>query len=380
MSRFTVFEAQPTAGRILRAAAARDRLAQAYLFFGLEGTGKWAAALRTAQLMMCPQAQEPNHAGCHVCGRIASYNHPDVTWVAPLASRDKQKAESDGSDESDFADAQAKEWQEILAARREDPWAALNYTRRPYITVKRLRALQSTLSYTAAEGPRKVGIIINAETILPDAQAVLLKTIEEPPPDTHVILTTSDKSTLLSTILSRCQLVRFLPLPQQAIAARLIEELGVEPDRADRLAKLSGGGWSKAYRLAGEEWEPWRQAADMILGTVVKGSVDALIQTINTVVKPHPEQDKILFLFEVWQFRLHRAALMLSTSDPAMSPSDSESTLRCVFRCRAVLDEARAAVVGNVTPRTALAAAWLDVYRRLDSVGRAVLAQTLAER
>ena len=372
MSGFSVFELQPTAGRMLHAAAARERLAQAYLFYGLEGTGKWMAALRTAQLIMCPEAHKANHCDCSTCKRIADYNHPDVHWIIPLVARDKQRADIDDADESEPSDAQAREFQEILAAKREDPWAVLDYARRPYITMGRVRALQATLAYTAAEGPRKVAIIINAETMRPDAQSVLLKTIEEPPPHTHMVLTASEKSALLPTILSRCQPVRFLPLPHRAIAGRLIEELRLDDDRARRIAELSAGSWARARRLTSEEWDVWRQAVVLLLSAAVSRSADELIHSIDTVFKQRPDLGKMIFLFEVWQTALHRAAVTL-----AGSPENPPIALMSVFRRRAALDDARAAVIGNVTYKTAVAAALLDVHRNLHPGGRQALQQVL---
>jgi|GEM_PF-2346233 len=375
---FKVFDMQKTAGRILHSAAVRDRLPPAYLFYGLEGTGKWAAAVHTAQLIMCPGARGGHRNDCPVCRRIAAYNHPDVHWVIPHSARDKQKTQGAPSDlPAQLSSAQDEEQKQIFTAKREDPWAPLVYPRRPYITMAKVRALQSVLSRTPAEGPRKVGILINAETMRHDAQSVLLKTIEEPPPDSHIVLTASGKSALLPTILSRCQAVRFLPLPRELIVRRLVEEAALDENKARRIAVLSGGGWTRAQRLASEEWELWRQAADTLLTTAVSRSSDDLVQAVDTVFKQRPSLDKILFFFEVWQMALHRAALS-AAAQKNQTPHGPGKILPSIFRSGAVLDDARAAVVGNVTPRTAVAAALLEIRSMFVAHGRETLRTTSA--
>jgi len=153
MSSWDVFDLQPTAGRILQSAAEKNRLVHAYLFYGLPGTGKWAAALNVAQQIMCADARSTDHRQCQTCRRIAEYNHPDVHWLPPLAARDNVKTAmvSDGEPGS-ATNAQAAELQEIFELKKSDPWVPVDYPRQPYITIQRVRALQHELSRTATEG------------------------------------------------------------------------------------------------------------------------------------------------------------------------------------------------------------------------------------
>jgi len=366
MTGFEVFDIQKTARRILHSATAQDRLAQAYLFYGPEGTGKWAAAVRTAQLIMCPDAWDDRHNDCPVCRRIAGYNHPDVHWIIPLSARDKQKTPGNSTDTTGKSSvAQDEEQEGIFDAKREDPWALFSYPRRPYITMPRIRALQSILSRTPVEGPRKVGILVNCETMRQDAQSVLLKTIEEPPPDSYIILTTSGKSMLLPTIISRCQSVRFSPLPKELIFRRLIDETGLDEEKARRVAELSGGGWTRAQRLASEEWDLWYQAALTLFAKTTSGSAEDLALAVDTVFKQRLDLDKILFFFEVWQIMLHRTIILPAQARTSGVRAVSADIPPAIFRSRAILDDARAAVIGNVTPKTAVAAALLELQHLL---------------
>ncbi len=362
MSGFAVFDIQRRAGRTLQAAATGGRLAHAYLFHGLEGTGKWAAAVETAKLIMCPDARTTPHHACNVCRRIADYHHPDVHWILPGSSREKSAA-TEAANQLGQTAAQIEEQENILAAKRADTWAALEFPRLPYITMLKVRALQSVLARTPAEGPRKVGIFINAEYLRADAQSVLLKTIEEPPRDSFIIITTSGRSMLLPTILSRCQAVLFTPLPLPLIHDRLISELGIEEHLAQRAAELSGGGWARAVRYAAEEWSVWHATAEALLKTTYTGSAEDVALAVDTVFKQRPDLSRVLFFFDVWYARLNAVLTGAKPGDQHPSADGDYST--AIHRCRATLDAARAAVIGNITPRVAVAAGLLEVRRQL---------------
>jgi DNA polymerase-3 subunit delta' len=93
--------------------------------------------------------------------------------------------------------------------------------------------------------PWKIFIVRDAEALMPQAQNALLKTLEEPPPGTVVILTVSRKTSLLATILSRSCIIDFGPLPRQALRT-LLEAQGAEPGEAAALAALGAGSLEKA--------------------------------------------------------------------------------------------------------------------------------------
>jgi DNA polymerase-3 subunit delta' len=96
------------------------------------------------------------------------------------------------------------------------------------------------------EAPFRVGIIADADRLGAEAENLLLRTLEEPPPRSMFILTVEDASALLPTTVSRCQCIRLRPVPREEIAAALMERHGVEADRAAMLAALSEGrpGWA----------------------------------------------------------------------------------------------------------------------------------------
>jgi DNA polymerase-3 subunit delta' len=120
------------------------------------------------------------------------------------------------------------------------------------IKVEAIRQLQRDLAFRPYEGRHRVCILTTADRMAPEISNTLLKTLEEPPLHTGIILLTSSTRTILPTILSRCQQVRFHPLPYPSLARWLVEakELG-EPE-AHLLASLSEGSPGRALRLRDE--------------------------------------------------------------------------------------------------------------------------------
>ncbi|MBE3099786.1 MAG: hypothetical protein IMZ44_21935 [Planctomycetes bacterium] len=233
---------QDAAVGMLRAAVAGDRVAHAYLFVGPRGVGKGLAARAFAKLLMCAG---PRGSGdtldscgkCTHCTRIDRGTHPDLYWF--------RKEE----DRNDFRIS--------LVTRRSGDAAS------PAITVTESVVLHPM------EAPRTVTVLDDAELLNAPAANALLKTLEEPTPHAVLILLAADASQLPGTILSRCQWVRFGPLPEEFVAEKVRERLAAqaaapqargkkpEPPRpagADEIAfvcRFAGGSIEQALRLAG---------------------------------------------------------------------------------------------------------------------------------
>ncbi|MEO8480866.1 MAG: DNA polymerase III subunit delta' [Acidobacteriota bacterium] len=189
---------------LLRQAARRGRVPQSLIFAGPDGVGKRAVATALAQAVSCPKRADGDACGtCSVCVRIAGQRFPDVTWL----------------DKGDYASIK-------IDALREQILQAVGY--RPF------------------EGPRRIFIINEADDLTVQAQDALLKTLEEPPSATILILITAYPDTLLATIQSRCRRLRFGLLPEADVARILVSRAGIEPSKAHRLALVSGGSVARA--------------------------------------------------------------------------------------------------------------------------------------
>ncbi|MDX1530535.1 MAG: DNA polymerase III subunit delta' [Rhodothermales bacterium] len=228
---------------------AADRVAHAYLFHGPEGVGKRAAALALAQALEC-ERRGPGGAdacgACPPCQKTARLIHPDVHLYLPQPK-----------------DADAEDVAERLARLAENPYAEVDFRRRPTLddpakasnkqaiyTVDRVREITRDLRYRPSEGRYKVAVLTDADTMNEASANAFLKGLEEPGPRTVLVLTAARPDRLLPTILSRCQRLRFDALPADVIEAALVEREGMAPEEAALLARMADGSYTRALALA----------------------------------------------------------------------------------------------------------------------------------
>jgi DNA polymerase-3 subunit delta' len=236
---FSEVIAQDRAVAALRAALRRGALHHAYLFGGPPGTGKARAATVLAQAANCEGGpagpagfrEEPCGA-CRPCRKIAADNHPDVLRLA--------------------------EERVMAKAGRWEPKGGRSPSRD--IVVDQVRDLvDHRLSMKRYEGRRRFVLIDPADAMNPQAQNALLKTLEEPPEDTTLVLVAGSPDSLLPTIRSRCLRISFGPIPDALVVARLEAE-GRSPAEARLAAALAGGSLGRALALDPEELNTLRDA------------------------------------------------------------------------------------------------------------------------
>ena len=234
-------EDHPHARLVLGAALAPAGVpSHAYLFHGPAGTGKRTAARALAAELLAEGAADPEGAR----RRVLSGAHPDLTWVRPTGAHVMRVGDVD---------------EPVVAAAGHTPF----------------------------ESSRRVFVLERVETMNDEVANRLLKTLEEPPRFVHLILLSESLGRVLETVVSRCQLVRFDPLPPERLAATL-EADGVPGARAAACGRLALGNGERAryhasadgnvLRTEVEEWvlglmggreqmgieetEPWRPLLD----------------------------------------------------------------------------------------------------------------------
>lgn len=184
----------------------RNRLAHAMLFCGPLGVGKSLAARWLAAAALCA-SDEPRPCGhCSACLQVRSTAHPDLLLVE----------RADGKKE---------------------------------IGVDLVRDLKRDIGLTAVSGRYKVAIIDEADRLSIASQNGMLKTLEEPPGRSLLLLVTASPGSLLPTVRSRCQTVLFAPLSAVEVARVLRERAGIEAQEADTLAQASDGSPGRALVL-----------------------------------------------------------------------------------------------------------------------------------
>lgn len=213
----------------LRRALERETPHHAYLFAGPEGAGKELLARLFAQAANCEAAERAARpcGACPACAGIARGNFPDVQWILPQSER---------------------------IARGQVSRADLEGQASREIRVDEVRELSRALSFAPLRGRRKVAIVTPAEALNERAQNTLLKTLEEPPPQTTFVLVAAHPDQLLPTVRSRCARVQLVPLPAQVIERRLLRERVSEAEARERAARAEGS-MSRALSLKGEDLE-----------------------------------------------------------------------------------------------------------------------------
>ena len=322
------------------------RLASTFLFVGPPGIGKRSFALQLAQGLLCErrpdEALDPCGA-CPTCAQVLAGTHPDVVVVRKPADKNYIPLE-------------------LLIGDKEH----------------RMReGLCHDISLKPYSGRRKVAVIDDADYLNQEGANALLKTLEEPPPKSLLILIGTSEQRQLPTIRSRCQVVRFSPLPESDVADLLLSTGACSDEGlARKAAALSGGSLAKAIQWCDEAFLEFRAA---LFENLSQRDYDLppLAKTVTSFVESAGKEgaEKRARMREVLTMGLGFyeqliAALSSSTSsfapkDEALQkaaattvrwwPGDAEAATYCVEICL----DALAHVDANAN-LTALADWWLD--------------------
>jgi len=194
---------------ILKSAMETERVAHAYLFYGMKGIGKRSTAGVFAKALNCKEGEIDPCGSCSSCRKIDRGGHPDVITI-----------ESEGV----------------------------------FIRIQDIRDLQNQIKFKPFEGRKRVFIIVDAEKMsIPSANA-LLKTLEEPNPSNILILVTSRPYQLPGTIISRCQKIQFNPVRKDTITSFLEDRASLDRNSASLLASSARGSIGRALEMMRESY------------------------------------------------------------------------------------------------------------------------------
>lgn len=255
MIRLHEVEGHEEARRALARAHGADGLPASMLFHGLRGVGKQRMALWTGQLQLCEEPGPEGPCGrCRGCRLALGLEHPDLHWFFPLprpkgVSRDR------------LADALESDRIDALVEIREEPIRPSlgDELRGLYLGVVQTLRRQARLAPTM--GGVQVFVLADAELLVPqesspEAANALLKLLEEPPPRTRLILTSSEPGRLLPTIRSRSVPLHLAPLPRERVEAFLTTHREVDDETARWAASLGQGSIGRALGFLPEEDGP----------------------------------------------------------------------------------------------------------------------------
>lgn len=326
---------------MLRTALRTGYLPHAYLFSGAEGVGKHTLALAFAMALNCegetPSGQPWPDVPCLLCAscsRIMRSAHPDLMEI----NLEKQ-AQAEGA--SKGKSGPSKE-----------------------LKIDIIRDMQAGVGLSPYSGRWKVYIIGDGERLNEEASNCLLKTLEEPPAHTVIIMLAPDETAVLPTISSRCFLVPLRSLSRSMVAVALEDVWEAGREQAEMLAALSGGRLGYAVSLL-EDRESLnrrkRALAEMSLlsGANIADRVNVASKLARMFTEARPELYELLQTWEGWW----RDVLVVSSGAPELAANvDHLPTLASVARKNSaghaaaaveLIQHTRQQLMENVNPRLA---------------------------
>jgi DNA polymerase-3 subunit delta' len=264
----SIYAWQQTAWRQLQQLHAR--LPHAILFHGPEGIGKTVFAERFAQSLLCetPAADGQACDQCASCGWFSHYGHPDYRRLRP------EVLDEDGAADSEDGAEPAETKKSAKAAKAPSK----------EIKIDQIRALADFMNISTHRQGRRVVVLYPAEALNTPAANALLKTLEEPPPNTVFLLVTNSPDRLLPTMLSRCRKFA-MTLPTREEAMLWLQQHEVEDP--ERWLAEQGGAPLAAHARAQADG---REAMDEFLSMLAKPGIDGALKTAEHLQKaPVPE-------------------------------------------------------------------------------------------
>jgi DNA polymerase III subunit delta' len=273
-----------------------ERLPSSLLFAGKKGVGKWPVAHALAKTITCLNPSDGYCGECASCRQAEQFCHPDIYYLFPLP-KDEDKAD--------------KLYYPYLQQKQQRPFSDGSDDVTSFITIDNIRKFQSNLARHPSLSKYKVGIVYEAERMLPATMDSLLKTLEEPPRDSFLLVCTDQPRFLLATIRSRLQRVNFGALEPEFIASFLLGNFEVNEKEAGLITRFAGGTLYNIEQLVEKAFFDARETAfDMLVNAVTLTAPDFVVKYSGHAAIQ--EREKVERLLVHWQSML-RDLMLLNT-------------------------------------------------------------------
>jgi DNA polymerase-3 subunit delta' len=233
----------------LRGMVNSGHIPHAMMFLGPEGNGALPMALAFAQYLNCENKSDIDSCGvCPSCQKTQKFIHPDLHFTFPVIKPEKQK---DPPVSTDYI----TQWREALTSQ---PYMSVNdwlqyieaENKQGNITVRECHEIIRHINLKTYESGYKIQLIWRAE-FLKEAGNTLLKVIEEPPANTIFILVVENIEQVLTTVISRTQIVKINAIDDADVEDALLRRFEMEPATAERIARIADGNFNAALNYAG---------------------------------------------------------------------------------------------------------------------------------
>ncbi|KPU27508.1 DNA polymerase III delta prime subunit [Caloranaerobacter sp. TR13] len=240
----------------LQNAIKNDSIAHSYIFEGPKSMGKKKLAMVFAKTLLCEEKGIEPCNKCHSCLKFDSGNHPDFDIINPEGNSIKRE-----------------QIEKLLHSIRMLPY----------------------------EGMRRVYVIEDAYKMTAEAQNSFLKTLEEPPEYAVIILITDKSRSLLPTIVSRCQGIKFSYVENEKIEKLLVDKYGCSKEEASFIASFSNGIVGKAVKLIqSEEFRKLRDDIIFAIDDIIYSDKFRIFSLSQTFVENKDNIEDILDLLTIW--------------------------------------------------------------------------------
>ena len=300
----------------------QNRLSHALLFIGKEGAGALPVATAFAQYLVCERSMSTSLAepcgSCPACKKAAEFVHPDIHYSYPTVTRK--------AGEKPVATDFIVEWRDFL---KQHPYGNLfdwielikeKDNSQGKITAEECNDILRKLSLKSFESSWKILILWHPE-LMGNEGNKLLKLIEEPPPQTILLLVSENEQNVLPTIVSRCQLIKVPALENAVIEKALIERNKTAPESAQQIAALAEGNYREALLLAQHAEEDWQELVRSWLNAILKTGPVAQAKWVDEIAKLGREKQK---QFLRYYTHLLEQAVHVQISGDALPISEKE--------------------------------------------------------
>lgn len=280
---------------------ASGRVPHAYLFSGVSGTGKDAAAIEFAKLLNCTNVKNGTDAcdECENCRKVTSLRSEYLQLICALPAGKSDETDSNPVEKLAASDFDA--YMEQISLKSENPYYHISLPNANNIRINSIRDLVSKIYLSLPAGFKKIFLVSEADKMRQEAANALLKVLEEPPKNSVIILTTSKLNSLPQTIIGRCQNIFFETLTTEQIQNKL-NDTGHSKKQIEIASKLSFGSYTRAVELLEMGIEEIRNAAIQYMVSLLKGDYAEMV-LISRTITARNDRDKtkyFLFFLNIW--------------------------------------------------------------------------------
>ncbi|MDX2197271.1 MAG: DNA polymerase III subunit delta [Cytophagales bacterium] len=320
-----IFGINTLKNNLLTAVKSRQ-IPHAQLFIGNTGSSNLALALAYAQYIFCESPTDDDSCGtCYACRQTQKLTNPDLLIYFPMANLEKEDKDALKSihtaafrklmSENIYSDI--KDWSQELNSENKQF----------YISVEEGRSILQAVSLKSFQSKHKIVLIWLPEYMHASCANAILKVLEEPPKDTIFLMVSHQPDKLLTTIISRCQMIQVPLFSDEEVCQYIVSKYDTEPKIAVQISKIAQGNLNRAIKLTQDDkddmfevFAKWMRVCFKVRNTA------EILQVVEELAKKGRENQKNIILYGL---DVVRNAFLVNTGNTNLY-SDTESNTQFV--------------------------------------------------